>query len=309
MVHYTAPTATPLKKVWQHLLHKIEFPENFIPGVSNVVILEKNDEFVIRQMDVLMNDKPVTLKEKITFKPYKVRFELLDHPTLKGYVDNDIKCISDSETEITFTVNWKDKITDAPVDNPEMVKSAVLKTIEFIEATKKIIVFGGSSSTKSINKQLAIYAANLFQNVDIEILDLNDYEMPVFSVDKQAENGIHPLAHAFYEKLGSADLHVISLAEHNGAYSAAFKNILDWSSRINTKTFQGKPMLLMATSPGARGGSNVLEIAKNRFPRQGAILKGTFSLPSFEENFNPETGITDETLRDELKGIAEGIVF
>ena len=77
---------------------------------------------------------------------------------------------------------------------------------------KKIIAFGASSSKNSINKQLATYTANQFQNVAIEILDLNDYEMPIFSVDKQAENGIHPLAHDFYVKIGSADLIIISFA-------------------------------------------------------------------------------------------------
>ena len=100
---------------------------------------------------------------------------------------------------------------------------------------KKIIAFGGSSSKNSINKQFAIYAAQLFPNSELEILDLNDYEMPVFSVDKQAENGIHQLAHDFYAKIGSADFIVLSLAEHNGAYSSAFKNILDWTSRTSSE--------------------------------------------------------------------------
>ena len=157
--------------------------------------------------------------------------------------------------------------------------------------TKKIIAFGASSSKQSINKQLATFAANQFQNVSVEILDLNDYEMPIFSVDKEKENGIHPLAQEFYSKLGSADLIIISFAEHNGNYSSAFKNILDWTSRINAKTFQEKPMLLLATSPGARGGSSVLEIASKRFPFQGGIVKGSFSLPSFYENFDVINGI------------------
>ena len=76
--------------------------------------------------------------------------------------------------------------------------------------SKKIIAFGGSSSKNSINKQLATYAAHLFQSVEVEVLDLNDYEMPVFSVDKEKENGIHSLAHAFYDKIGTADLVVLS---------------------------------------------------------------------------------------------------
>ncbi len=173
--------------------------------------------------------------------------------------------------------------------------------------TKKILAFGGSSSKNSINKQLATYVANLFQNAEIEILDLNDYEMPVFSVDKEKENGIHTLAHDFYNKIGSADFIVLSLAEHNGAYSSAFKNTLDWASRINNKTFQQKPMLLLATSPGARGGATVLDIATKRFPFQGADLKGSFSLPTFFENFDAVNGIINPELKNELMEIINAI--
>jgi NAD(P)H-dependent FMN reductase len=173
---------------------------------------------------------------------------------------------------------------------------------------KKIIAFGGSTSQSSINKQLATYAAHLFTNATIEVLDLNDYPLPVFSVDLEKE-GMPQAAQDFYAKIGTADLLVVSLAEHNGAYSAAFKNLLDWTSRINGKNFQDKPMLLMATSPGGRGGSSVLDIAKNRFPFQGAQVKGTFSLPSFYENFDVNNGIIQPELKAQLEALVRGIEF
>ena len=172
--------------------------------------------------------------------------------------------------------------------------------------TKKIIAFGGSSSKNSINKKLATYTAHLFKDATVEVIDLNDFEMPVFSVDKE-ENGFPKEAQNFLDKIEEADLLVVSLAEHNGAYSAAFKNILDWTSRINGKVFQGKRMLLMATSPGARGGQSVLEIAKDRFPRHDAILVGTFSLPSFYENFDKVNGIINDDLKNELLEIVNSI--
>jgi NAD(P)H-dependent FMN reductase len=174
---------------------------------------------------------------------------------------------------------------------------------------KKIIAFGASSSKTSINKQLANFAANQFQNASVEVLDLNDFEMPIYSVDKEKDNGIPQLAQDFFYKLGSADLIVISFAEHNGAYSTAFKNIFDWTSRINGKTFQEKPVLLLSTSPGPRGGSSVLEIAKNRFPLQGAVVKGSFSLPSFNDNFDTEKGITNEDIKNQLLDIISSIEF
>jgi NAD(P)H-dependent FMN reductase len=166
----------------------------------------------------------------------------------------------------------------------------------------KIIAFGASSSKKSINKNLATYAAQLFENAELEVLDLNDFQMPLFSVDVEEEIGHHAVAQQFLDKIGEADILVVSMAEHNGNYSAAFKNIFDWCTRISAKVFQEKPMLLMATSPGARGGSNVLEIAKKAFPFYGGNIKATFSLPSFNDNFDIDKGaISNVELDNQLK--------
>lgn len=170
----------------------------------------------------------------------------------------------------------------------------------------KIIAFGGSNSTQSINKHLATYAAGLFENAEVEVLDLNDFAIPLFSVDLEKEVGQHDLAKAFLAKLGSADILVVSLAENNNNYSAAFKNVFDWSSRIMKEVFQQKPMLLMATSPGSRGGASVLEIGRNALPRYGADIKATFSLPAFNANFDLEqnkilNAELDKELRDLIK--------
>ncbi len=88
----------------------------------------------------------------------------------------------------------------------------------------KIVAFAGSSSKESINKKLVTYVAEQFPNVEKEILDLNDYEMPIFSVDREHE-GIPTLALEFAEKIDSADLLLIALAEHNSTYAAEFRKI------------------------------------------------------------------------------------
>jgi len=168
----------------------------------------------------------------------------------------------------------------------------------------KIIAFGGSNSQHSINKYFAAYAASLFQNAEVEVLDLNDYEMPLFSVDLEKEIGQHETAKSFLYKIQTANILVISLAENNGNYSVAFKNIFDWSSRITKEVFQQKPMLLLSTSPGPRGGASVLEIANNALPRYGAQIKAAFSLPAFNANFDLlENKISNAELDNELKDI------
>ena len=68
-------------------------------------------------------------------------------------------------------------------------------------------------------------------------------------------------------------------------------------------------MFLLATSPGPRGGSTVLEIAKNRFPFQGGIVLNSFSLPNFNTNFDAEKGILNGALKNELNEIIQTLVF
>ncbi len=160
----------------------------------------------------------------------------------------------------------------------------------------KITTFGASSSKNSINKAFAHYTAQQFENATIDFLDLNDYSLPLFSVDLENEMGIPQNAKDFYLKILNSDLLVISMAEHNGSYSSAFKNLLDWISRYEGKVFANKKMFLLSTSPGARGGESVLEAALTRFPRHAAEIIEHFSLPKFEENFDPEKGILDEKL-------------
>lgn len=172
----------------------------------------------------------------------------------------------------------------------------------------KIIAFGGSNSRNSINKKLATYVAHLFENATVEVLDLNDFALPLFSVDLEKEIGQPQLAQDFLDKIAEGDLIVLSLAENNSNYSVAFKNIFDWASRINVKVFQEKSMLLMATSTGKRGGASVLEIAKNAFPRYGADIKATFSLPLFDENFDTKQNkISNSELDLEIKEIVRNL--
>jgi len=168
---------------------------------------------------------------------------------------------------------------------------------------KKVIAFAGSNSGNSINKQLAEYTAKQIDNVEVIILDLNDFELPVYSIDFEIAHGIPDNAKRFLDMIKKTDAIVLSLAEHNGAYATAFKNIFDWMSRIDSKLWSDKPMLLMATSPGGRGGAAVLDIAKGRFPYMGANIVADFSLPSFGENFSNERITNPELNNQHLEAV------
>lgn len=172
----------------------------------------------------------------------------------------------------------------------------------------KVLAFGASNSKNSINQKLALYAASLIPGAQVSTLNLNDYEMPLFGVDKEIPGKPQEKALLFLEKIKEHDLILISFAENNGSYSVAFKNVLDWASRVPGKVFQEKPMLLLATSPGARGGASVLEAAKARFPFMGGVIKGSFSLPEFDKNFTEGIGITNLDFKKKLADLIQSVV-
>ena len=171
--------------------------------------------------------------------------------------------------------------------------------------TMKVTCFAASNSRNSINKKLASYAAGLLEDAEVEILDLNDYELPLFGVDREAELGQPPLAQAFLDKIQRSDALIVSFAEHNGCYSAAYKNLFDWVSRIEPKVYRGKRMLLLSTSPGGRGGRSVMDLAVAQMPRFGGDVRGSVSVPSFEENFDSDRGLVSNAEID--ADIREGV--
>ncbi|MDG1332498.1 MAG: NAD(P)H-dependent oxidoreductase [Crocinitomicaceae bacterium] len=165
---------------------------------------------------------------------------------------------------------------------------------------KRILALGASTSSTSINKQLAHYTAHQIEDAELTLIDLNDYEAPLYSSDLESSDGIPEAAQRLKKCIESMDGIIVSLAEHNGNYTAAFKNLMDWVSRLEGKIWSGKKMYLLATSPGGRGGKSVHELASAAFPRFGAEITASFMLPSFQDNFSEE-GIKDENLAKEHK--------
>ncbi|WP_425234352.1 NADPH-dependent FMN reductase [Ulvibacterium sp.] len=156
----------------------------------------------------------------------------------------------------------------------------------------KIIAFGASNSKQSINQKLAVFTGSRLKGVTTEILDLNHYPLPIFSVDSERLKGIPEAAVQFYQKIKSSQGIIISLAEYNGLHTAVFKNLWDWLSRIKMEKpmsiWNSNPMFLLSTSPSKRSMSNVLKISKELFPYFGADIVASFHLPSFNHFFKDD---------------------
>ena len=72
---------------------------------------------------------------------------------------------------------------------------------------------------------------------------------------------------------------------------AFFKNVMDWLSRMEGKIFQSKPVMLISTSPGPRGGKTNLQNMAAVIPHWGAsAVFAEFHLGRFYEAYDTAAG-------------------
>ena len=124
--------------------------------------------------------------------------------------------------------------------------------------------------------------SDILADAEIEYLDFNDFEMPIYSPEREREQGIPARALDLFDRIDASVALLVAFAEHNGFVTAAWKNIFDWMSRIRMELWQGKPMALLAASPGLRAAAGVLASQELLAPHFGADLR------------DPATGLTTQ---------------
>ena len=128
----------------------------------------------------------------------------------------------------------------------------------------QLLVFSGSNHSKSINKQLGKYASSVIKetetnSVEINEIELESFQAPIFSIDLEGKSGVPESIKKLREVFLKADGFMFTTPEHNGSLPAFLKNIFDWISRVDDGSiFNDKPVMIISTSPGGRGGAGVI---------------------------------------------------
>ena len=91
------------EKLWALLLDKVQHPNRTIKEITNVDILEKYDDGILRQMQAL----GMIIKERITIDEQNkiVRFELIQNSMFTGYFLNKVEGY-DGELTLIYEQNW-----------------------------------------------------------------------------------------------------------------------------------------------------------------------------------------------------------
>jgi chromate reductase len=125
-----------------------------------------------------------------------------------------------------------------------------------------ILVFSGSIRTASYNARLAALAAKELSllNVDVTLISLLDYPLPLYHGDLETEQGLPHNAVQLKQLFGVHHGVFITSPEYNASITPLLKNTLDWISRASDApesplaAYRRRIFALGAASNGTFGG-------------------------------------------------------
>ena len=149
------------------------------------------------------------------------------------------------------------------------------------DSTLKVLVFGASRRTDSLNMKLAALAARVAQRTGatVDHASMGDFDVPLYDGDEEKAAGIPKGAAELQRRLLDCDAFIVASPEYNGSMPGVLKNLIDWTSRFRPQPFDGKQGLLMSASPSMMGGNRGLWALRVPFEHLGArIYPDMFSL-------------------------------
>ena len=184
----------------------------------------------------------------------------------------------------------------------------------------RILVFAGSARRESLNKKLARAGAQALREAGGEptFLDLDDYPMPVYHGDLEAEQGMPANALALRDLFLAHQGLLIASPENNQSIAALLKNVIDWLSRdigdgkgpnSGLAPYRGKVAAIMNATPGPYGGVRHLYHLRQVLAGLGAIvLPQQVQLARADQAFDAEGRLTDARAARALAQLAGELV-
>ena len=146
--------------------------------------------------------------------------------------------------------------------------------------------------------RVALYFQQYFKDHNLgttEILDLKEYNFPVFDERLRHQQDPTPQMLDFAQRIISADGVIIVTPEYNGGYPAALKNVTDFLY----DEWHRKPIAISTASDGVFGGTQVItSLQWSLWKIRAWTVPAMFPVPKVQDSFD-ETGVpTDKSATD-----------
>ncbi|MFN3192208.1 MAG: NADPH-dependent FMN reductase [Aureliella sp.] len=166
----------------------------------------------------------------------------------------------------------------------------------------KILALAGSQRSGSFNHQLIRVACGMAtdRGGDVTLLNLSDYEIPLFDQDLEANSGLPASVLEIKKLFLEHDALLLACPEYNGSITPQLKNVIDWVSRPadesepSLSAYRGKVAALLAASPGGLGGLRGLRHVREILSNLGVLVTPKqVALSKAHAAFTPEGALAD----------------
>ena len=180
----------------------------------------------------------------------------------------------------------------------------------------KLLFMAGSTRKGSFNQRLSHTAEKIAREsgVETEIIDLADYEMPLFNEDLESADGLPANAIALKKKFQECDGFFLACPEYNSSIPPLLKNTIDWISRPHEEgegglsAFKGKVAALGSASPGSIGGMRGLVVVRMLLGNIGVHVCPTQVAVADAGNAFNEIGLINDGKMSLLKATVSQLV-
>jgi NAD(P)H-dependent FMN reductase len=182
-------------------------------------------------------------------------------------------------------------------------------------AAPRLLVIAGSSRAGSWNGKLAGAAAALARadGCEVRLLDLRELALPLYDADLESAGGVPDGARRLRAALLGSDALLLVSPEYNGFPPPLLVNAFDWLSRLRAEgdapaglaATAGKPVALLAASPGPLGGLRAMNLLRQFLQMSFAmiVVPQQFALGHADQAFDDAGALVEPKARQTVHGV------